>query len=182
MLHRKNLTVLTGAQVKRVLLEAGRASGVEYERGGELFRASAADEVILAAGAVASPQLLQLSGIGPWAVLSPLGIPVLHELNGVGGNLQDHLQMRLGFKVRHTRTLNERSQSGFQKALMGVEYLVRRTGPLTMAPSQLGAFAPSDASRETPNLEFHVQPLSLDLSARLMAVGTVRVFRPTLSG
>ena len=162
VLHRKNLTVLTGAQASRVLLEEGRATGVAYERGGVPHLASAAHEVILAAGAVASPQLLQLSGIGPGAVLAPLGIAVLHELGGVGANLQDHLQLRLGFKVSNTRTLNERSQSLLQKALMGLEYLVRRTGPLTMAPSQLGAFAPSDASRETPNLEFHVQPLSLE--------------------
>ena len=112
--------------------------------------------------AVASPQLLQLSGVGPPGLLSGMGIPVVHALEGVGANLQDHLQMRMGFRVSNIRTLNERSQSLFNKALMGLEYLLFRSGPLSMAPSQMGAFAHSDASQQTPNLEYHVQPLSLE--------------------
>ena len=91
-----------------------------------------------------------------------MGIPVVHALEGVGANLQDHLQMRMGFRVSNIRTLNERSQSLFNKALMGLEYLLFRSGPLSMAPSQMGAFAHSDASQQTPNLEYHVQPLSLE--------------------
>ncbi len=162
VMKRPNLTVLTGAHVKRVLIGQGRATGVEFLRGDALRQEYAGAEVILAAGAVASPQLLQLSGVGPPDLLMGLGIPVVHPLEGVGANLQDHLQMRMGFRVSNIRTLNERSQSLFNKALMGLEYLLYRTGPLSMAPSQMGAFAHSDASQETPNLEYHVQPLSLE--------------------
>ena len=162
VMKRPNLTVLTGAHVKRVLIGEGRATGVEFLRGNVLRQEYAGAEVILAAGAVASPQLLQLSGVGPAGLLSGLGIPVLLPLEGVGANLQDHLQMRMGFRVSNIRTLNERSQSLFNKALMGLEYLLYRTGPLSMAPSQMGAFAHSDASQETPNLEYHVQPLTLE--------------------
>ena len=160
--HRKNLTVLTQAQVQQLCIEEGRVTGVDCVRGGKSQIFSARREVILAAGAVASPQLLQLSGVGPASLLSSFGIPMKHQLEGVGANLQDHLQMRMAFKVKNTTTLNERYQSLFQKALMGLEYLLYRTGPLTMAPSQLGAFTVSDPSQETPNLEYHVQPLSLD--------------------
>lgn len=158
---RPNLTVLTGAQVEKIIIEQGRAKGIRFQQRNR-FREEFASEVILAAGAVASPQLLQLSGVGPQRLLSSLGIPVEHGLEGVGANLQDHLQLRLGFRVSNIKTLNEYSQSLFNKARMGLEYLLFRTGPLTMAPSQLGAFAPSHPSQETPNLEFHVQPLSLD--------------------
>lgn len=159
---RSNLTVLTGAHARRLLVEQGRATGVEFDRAGRTESARAEREVILAAGAVSSPHLLELSGIGSAAVLRRLGIPVVHPLEGVGANLQDHLQMRLAFRVKHVRTLNERYHSLFGKALMGLEYALLRSGPLTMAPSQLGAFARSDPSREWPDLEFHIQPLSLD--------------------
>jgi choline dehydrogenase len=161
-LGRRNLQVLTDAWTTRVTFDKGRATGVEFRHGGATQRVIARREVILAAGAVGSPQLLQLSGVGPQAVLSRLGIPVVKAVEGVGGNLHDHLQLRLAFKVRHTRTLNEMTHSWVSKAGMALQYALFRTGPLTMAPSQLGAFARSDASREWPNLEFHIQPLSLD--------------------
>ena len=115
-----------------------------------------------AAGAIGSPQLLQLSGIGPGPLLQSLGITVVHDLSGVGENLQDHLQLRMAFKVKNVRTLNTMANSLFGMAMMGVEYALKRTGPLTMAPSQLGAFARSSPDQPSANLEYHVQPLSLD--------------------
>ena len=166
-LSRPNLTVLTEAMVKRVRIEtadgARRAAGIEFAhpRYGECF-AAARRETVLAAGAIGSPQLLQLSGVGPAALLHSHGIPVLHELPGVGENLHDHLQIRMQYKVSNVSTLNERANSAWGKLAMGLEYLVFRTGPLTMPPSQLGAFAKSDPSQPTPNIEWHVQPLSLD--------------------
>jgi choline dehydrogenase len=129
--------------------------------GGELH-AAVRGELILAAGAVGSPQLLQLSGIGPGELLQGSGIPLVLERAGVGANLQDHLQLRLVYKVEGTRTLNEQASRLLARGWMGVEYLLFRRGPLTMAPSQLGAFARSDPARATPNLEYHIQPLSLD--------------------
>jgi choline dehydrogenase len=165
--HRANLTVLTDAHARRVALErrdgALRATGVEIRRGdGSTAVVTAQREVVLAAGAIGSPQLLQLSGIGPGAVLQAHGVPVVHALPGVGENLHDHLQVRMMYKVRNVRTLNERANSLVGKALMGLEYLLFRTGPLTMPPSQLGAFAKSDPAQASANIEWHVQPLSLD--------------------
>jgi choline dehydrogenase len=119
-------------------------------------------EVLLAAGSIGSPQILQLSGIGPGSILQQRGIPVVHELAGVGENLHDHLQIRLMYKVRNVVTLNQRANSLLGKAAMGVEYLLFKTGPLTMPPSQLGAFARSDPAQPSANIEWHVQPLSLD--------------------
>src|SRR5213075_2513436 len=119
-------------------------------------------ETILAAGAIGSPQLLQLSGIGNADHLRGLGIAVVHELKGVGENLQDHLQIRLQYKVKNVKTLNGVANSFVGKAAMALEYFAFRTGPLTMPPSQAGAFAKSDPSQPTPNIEWHVQPLSLD--------------------
>jgi len=162
IMKRPNLTVLTHAHAKRILFEQGRAVGVELLRGNETLAARAEREVILAAGSIGSVQLLELSGVGSPALLRSLGIPVVHALEGVGGNLQDHLQMRMAFRIKNTITLNERAQTLFGKAMMGLEYLFFRRGPLTMAPSQLGAFARSDPSQETPNLQYHVQPLSLE--------------------
>jgi choline dehydrogenase len=159
---RANLTVLTHAQASRLILEGKRVTGVEFRQRGVSRFAHAKAEVILATGAVGSPQLLQLSGIGPGALLAGHGIPVIHELPGVGENLQDHLQIRMAYKVRNTKTLNERANSLLGRIGMGLEYFLLRRGPLTMAPSQLGCFAKSDPSRATPNLEYHVQPLSLD--------------------
>jgi choline dehydrogenase len=167
VMHRPNLTVLTRAHVKRVRMQTmgflKRATGVEFSLGprGNQF-AEAKGEVILAAGAIGSPQILQLSGIGPGALLQDLGINVEHNLPGVGENLHDHLQIRLMYKVKNVRTLNERANSLFGKMAMGLEYLFFRTGPLTMPPSQLGAFAKSDPAQSSANIEWHVQPLSLD--------------------
>lgn len=161
-LKRPNLTVLTDAVVKRLRVEAKRVTGVEFWRDNQLFQADAMRETILAAGAVSSPQLLQCSGIGPAALLQQHGIPVVHDLPGVGENLQDHLQLRMTFKVKNTRTLNETAGTLRGKLGMGLQYLLFQSGPLSMSPSQLGAFARSDASRSMPNLEYHVQPLSLD--------------------
>ncbi len=165
--NRPNLTVLTRALVRRVRLEtrdgAPQAAGIEFAhpREGEC-RADARRETILAAGAIGSPQLLQLSGIGPGALLSRHGITVVRDLPGVGENLHDHLQIRMQYRVRNVRTLNTLANSLWGKAAMGLEYLLFRSGPLTMPPSQLGAFAKSDPAQPTPNIEWHVQPLSLD--------------------
>ena len=167
VLHRPNLTVLTNAHVQRIRFDTAngdrRASGVEFHavEGGTQFVA-ARHEVILSAGAIGSPQILQLSGIGPGALLREHGIPVIHDLPGAGENLHDHLQIRIMYKVHNTVTLNERTHSLFGKAAMGLEYLFFRTGPLTMPPSQLGAFARSEASQPSANIEWHVQPLSLE--------------------
>ncbi len=160
-MRRPNLTVITLAQVKKLRIEARRALGVEFFQGNEEVYAAARRETILAAGAIGSPQILQLSGVGPGALLTQHGIPVVHEL-AVGENLQDHLQLRAAFKVKNVRTLNTMANSWWGKAKMALEYAVYRTGPLTMAPSQLGAFVKSDPAQDSPNLEFHVQPLSLE--------------------
>ena len=159
---RPNLTVVTQAQATRLRLEGRRAVGVELRLRGERATVGARREVILASGAIGSPQLLQLSGIGPGALLREHGIPVVHALEGVGGNLQDHLQVRLAFRVKNTRTVNEQANSLWGRIGMGLEYALFKRGPLTMAPSQLGAFAKSDPALETPDLQYHVQPLSLE--------------------
>ncbi len=161
-MKRPNLTILTHAQVKSLQLEGRQVTGVEFWQGETLRRVRVNREVILAAGAIGSPQLLQVSGIGPGAALREHGIDVRHDLAGVGENLQDHLQIRTVYKVKNTRTLNERANRLLGRAGMGMEYALFRRGPLTMAPSQLGCFAKSDPSRDTPDLEYHVQPLSLD--------------------
>jgi choline dehydrogenase len=162
VLKRPNLRVLTHAQALRVCFEGRRATGVELRDQAGTARVTARREVILAGGAIGSPQLLQLSGVGPGELLQQFGVPLVRELKGVGENLQDHLQIRMAFKVSNTRTMNERANSLIGRLGMGLEYVLFRRGPLTMAPSQLGAFAKSDATRETPDLEYHVQPLSLD--------------------
>jgi choline dehydrogenase len=164
---RPNLTVVTKAHVRKLLLEAKdgrrRATGLDYvvEGQGEQ-RATARKSVILAAGAIGSPQILQLSGVGPGDLLAKHGIPIFREMAGVGEELHDHLQIRMVYKVANVTTLNERVNSLWGKAAMGLEYLLFKTGPLTMPPSQLGAFAKSDPSQPTANIEWHVQPLSLD--------------------
>jgi choline dehydrogenase len=159
---RPNLAVMTGALVKRVRLDGRRATGIEFVHGGEEAFAEARIETILALGSIGSPQVLQLSGIGPGELLREHGIPAVHERRGVGENLQDHLQLRAAFKVRNVVTLNQRANSLWGKAMMGLEYALFRTGPLTMAPSQLGGFTRSSPEHATPNIEYHVQPLSLD--------------------
>jgi choline dehydrogenase len=165
---RPNLQVWTGAHTTRVLLEgqAGqrRAVGIEVQpvEGGAPMLAHATREVVLAAGAVGSPQLLQLSGIGPAALLAEQGIALMQALPGVGENLQDHLQIRAVFAVDGVKTLNTQANSWWGKAMIGLEYALRRSGPMSMAPSQLGAFTRSSADQPWPNLQYHVQPLSLD--------------------
>ena len=160
--NRFNLTVLTHAQVKRLTISEGRATGVDFWLDGTEAHAVAAKEVVLAAGAVGSPQILQLSGIGPGRLLQENGIQVVRDLPGVGENLQDHLQIRAVYKLKNAKTLNERANSLMGKVGMGLEYILFKRGPMTMAPSQLGVFTKSDEHLETPNLQYHVQPLSLD--------------------
>ncbi len=159
---RPNLTILTKAQATGIELSDKRVSALAFRQEGTDRRVDVAGELILAAGAVASPVIMQQSGIGPGAVLSEHGIATRHDLPGVGENLQDHLQVRTVFKVDGVKTLNRLANSLVGKARMGLEYMARRSGPLSMAPSQLGCFAKSDPSRETPNLQYHVQPLSCD--------------------
>ena len=167
VLSRPNLTVITNALVERMRIGRRngmlRSEGVEFvhQRDGRSF-AEARRETILAAGSIGSPQLLQLSGVGPAAMLSARGIEPIRHLAGVGENLHDHLQIRMQYKVKHTVTLNDRVNSLFGKVAMAAEYALFKTGPLTMPPSQLGAFARSDATQPTANIEWHVQPLSLD--------------------
>ena len=160
--QRPNLTVLTDVQVDRVLLDQTQATAVRAMHHGRWETFEARREIILCAGAVGSPGILQRSGIGPKGLLESLGIGVRHELPGVGGNLQDHLQLRLVYQVRNTRTLNQMANSPWGKLGMGLRYLYDRSGPMAMAPSQLGAFVRSDPGQATPNLQYHVQPLSLE--------------------
>ncbi|WP_454796672.1 GMC family oxidoreductase [Novosphingobium lindaniclasticum] len=160
---RANLKVETGALVERVILEQGRAVGVAYSLGGGEARvARAGGEVILAAGAIGSPAILERSGVGDAQRLSALGIAPVQNLPDVGENLQDHLQLRCAWRVSGVATLNQRAANLFGKALIGMEYALRRSGPMAMAPSQLGVFTRSHARYATPNLEYHVQPLSLE--------------------
>ncbi|MDE0706116.1 MAG: GMC family oxidoreductase N-terminal domain-containing protein [Rhodospirillaceae bacterium] len=160
--NRPNLTILTHAQAKRVRFDGRRARGLDFWLKGAETRAEVAGELILAAGSIGSPHLLQVSGVGPGALLRDRGVAVLHDLPGVGGNLQDHLQLRLVYRVSNVTTLNQMANSLWGKMAMGLQYALFRRGPLTMAPSQLGVFAKSDPSRATANLQYHVQPLSLD--------------------
>ncbi|MGE8408195.1 MAG: GMC family oxidoreductase [Pseudomonas sp.] len=160
--NRPNLSVLTGVEVDRVLLQDGRATAVRGRWQGQWQDFNARREVLLCAGAVGSPGILQRSGIGPRPLLERLGIGVRHELPGVGGNLQDHLQLRLIYQVSNVRTLNQVANSLIGKMGMGLRYLYDRSGPLAMAPSQLGAFVRSAPEQPSANLQYHVQPLSLD--------------------
>ncbi|MBP7701079.1 MAG: GMC family oxidoreductase N-terminal domain-containing protein [Phenylobacterium sp.] len=161
-LTRPNLRLETGVLAERVLFEGARAVGVRFRRGRQTFEARAQGEVILAAGAIGSPQILQLSGVGPADWLGELGVPVVADRPGVGRNLQDHLQQRAIYRVQGVKTLNETYHSLLGRGLMGAEYALFRRGPLTMAPSQLGIFTTSSPEHERANIEFHVQPLSLD--------------------
>ena len=159
---RANLTVVTKAHVNKIQFEGKKVTGVRFWRGYELFEASVSGEIILASGAIGSPQIMQTSGISSGALSQKLGINNIIDLPGVGENLQDHLQMRLVFKVKNTKTLNLRANSLLGKIGMGLEYFLFKRGPMTMAPSQLGGFAKSDENRETPNLQYHIQPLSTE--------------------
>jgi choline dehydrogenase len=166
-IDRSNLTVWTHAQVSRLLLQRGadgvlRAQGVEVHTRTGVEQVQATREVLLTAGAIGTPQLLQLSGIGPGALLREHGIELRHDLPGVGENLQDHLQIRAVFSVQGVPTLNTLASSPWGKLRIGLEYAFKRSGPMSMAPSQLGAFTRSSPAHEWPNVEYHVQPLSLD--------------------
>ncbi|MBS0293190.1 MAG: GMC family oxidoreductase N-terminal domain-containing protein [Proteobacteria bacterium] len=164
---RPNFELWTSAQATRLIMERQadgrpRCSGVEVWTGDEMVTALAQQEVIVCAGAINSPQLLQLSGIGPGALLRQHGIDVVLDLPGVGANLQDHLQIRAVYKVQDVLTLNTLAGSLAGKARIGLEYLLHRSGPMSMAPSQLGAFTRSRPDLPYPDLQYHVQPLSLE--------------------
>src|SRR6201987_1219002 len=161
-LSRANLRLEKNVLVDRLIIEQGRAAGVRFETGGEVVEARAGGEVILCAGSIGSTQILHRSGVGPAEWLSPLGIESVLDRQGVGRNLQDHLQQRAIYKVDGVRTLNETYYSLIGRGLMGLDYAFRRRGPLTMAPSQLGIFTRSNPRHERANIQFHVQPLSLD--------------------
>lgn len=165
--HRRNLVIWTEAEVDSLDIETApdgrkRCTGLSLHRRNQPVSVQASGEVILCAGAIGSPQILQLSGIGPAPHLKDAGIDVEFDLPGVGENLQDHLQIRTVFKVRNARTLNTLANSLVGKAMIGLEYALKRSGPMSMSPSQLGAFTRSDPGQTHPNLEYHVQPLSLD--------------------
>lgn len=189
--RRPNLTVMTGCHVEKLLLETTAqgvaCKGVQFTGGGRAFTATAELETLLCAGAIGSPQLLQLSGIGPAALLAEHGVNPLVDAPGVGDNLQDHLQLRMIYKIRGAKTLNTSSASWYGKMLIGLEYALRQSGPMSMAPSQLGAFARSDPGQATPNLQYHVQPLSLEkfgdpLHAFPAFTASVCNLRPTSRG
>lgn len=162
VLHRQNLRLETGCQAEGIDFAGKRAVGVRWRQDGQLRSAKCRGEVILAAGAIGSPQLLMLSGVGPAEHLAQHSIDVLLDKPGVGANLQDHLQLRTIYKVSGVKTLNAMYSSLFGRAMMGVDYALRRRGPMTMSPSQLGAFTKSDATQTSANIQYHVQPLSLD--------------------
>jgi choline dehydrogenase len=164
---RPNFELWTQAQVAGLVIETDadggkRCTGVKVWDGHQLVTATATREVALSAGSIGSAQILQLSGIGPGNDLKQVGVQVTHDLPGVGANLQDHLQIRSVYKVKNAKTLNTLANSWWGKAKIGMEYALSRTGPMSMAPSQLGAFTKSDAQREWANIQYHVQPLSLD--------------------
>ncbi|MDR5855898.1 GMC family oxidoreductase N-terminal domain-containing protein [Caballeronia sp. LZ062] len=189
-MKRPNLTTITGAHTQRLVFEGTRCVGVEYRGGDVDYIAKAHREVILSAGAVNSPQILELSGIGNGARLQRLGIDVVRDLRGVGENLQDHLQLRMAYKVNGVRTLNTLSARWWGKLFIGMQYAFMRSGPMSMAPSQLGVFAksnPDDASIKRPDVQYHVQPLSLErfgepLHAFNAFTASVCNLRPTSRG
>jgi choline dehydrogenase len=189
--RRPNLTIMTGCHVERLLLETTetgpRCTGIVFTGGGTQWQATAKRETLLTAGAIGSPQLLQLSGIGPAGLLREHGITPVLDSAGVGGNLQDHLQLRMVYKVQGVKTLNVMASNIVGKMQIGLQYALFQSGPMSMAPSQLGAFAKSDPQQATPNLQYHVQPLSLDkfgepLHAFPAFTASVCNLRPTSRG
>ncbi len=164
--QRPNLTIMTGCQVERLRFDAAsaqpRVTGVEFISNGQRWQAHAQRETVLAAGAINSPHLMQISGLGPAELLATLGIEPRLDLPGVGENLQDHLQIRAVYQIKGTKSLNTMANSWWGKAKIALEYALFQSGPMSMAPSQLGAFARSSPAYATPNLEYHVQPLSLE--------------------
>ncbi|MCB1447822.1 MAG: GMC family oxidoreductase N-terminal domain-containing protein, partial [Rhizobiaceae bacterium] len=162
VLGRPNLRLETGVTVERLLLEGREVRGLRFRQNGAVKAVGAGREVVLCAGSIGSTQIMQRSGLGPGEWLAPLGIAIEHEIKGLGRNLQDHLQQRAIYRVSGVKTLNETYHNLVWRGLMGLEYAFFRRGPLTMAPSQLGIFTRSDPGQERPNIQFHVQPLSLD--------------------
>ena len=162
VLSRPNLTVWTESQVEKLDIQDLSCEGVWVNRAGQTVQVTAVKEVVSCAGAIGTPQILQLSGIGPKALLEQHGIEVKLDSPGVGQNLQDHLQIRAVYKVKNVKTLNTMANSLIGKAKIGLEYVFKRSGPMSMAPSQLGAFTRSSEDKEHANLEYHVQPLSLE--------------------
>ena len=162
VMGRKNLRVESGCLAEAVEFTGKRASGVRWRQNGEARVARCRGEVILSAGAIGSPHLLMLSGVGPAAQLAQHGIAAVLDKPGVGSNLQDHLQLRTIYKVSGVKTLNAINATLVGRAGMGLDYLLRRRGPMTMSPSQLGAFTKSDKTQDRANIQYHVQPLSLD--------------------
>lgn len=160
--NRGNLTVVTNAHVERVIFEGKRATGIAYKVGGKEQRAMAGREVILSAGAIGSPQILMLSGVGPASHLRDIGIDVVHDAGGVGENLQDHLQVRMIFRLNKPISLNGKVNNPVRRAMMGLQYALTRTGPLTFGASLLCAFARSGPDASTPDIQWHIQPLSAD--------------------
>jgi len=162
VLGRQNLRLETGCLAERILFDGRRAVGVRWRQDGVSREARCRGEVILAAGAIGSPQLMMLSGVGPAQHLSDHGIPLVLDRQGVGANLHDHLQLRMIYKIEGAKTLNALYGSLFNRALMGLDYALRRRGPMTMSPSQLGVFTRSNQAMDRANIQYHVQPLSLD--------------------
>ena len=160
---RKNLKIITNAHVQKINFEGTKANSVNFYRGDKLITAKAKREIILSAGSIGSPHILQVSGIGNADKLSKIGIKTIHELKGVGMNLQDHLMFRPVYKVKNLKSLNGKINSLFGNFLIGLEYIFKQSGPMTMGASQVCGFAKSDPSKETPNLQFHVQPISTDI-------------------
>ena len=160
--NRKNLKIITDAHVKNIRFDKNKATGLSYWKNNKLISVKAKIEVILSAGSIGSPHILQVSGIGDSSKLTQHGINIVANLKGVGKNLQDHIMMRPVYKVKNIKTLNKKINSLFGKMLIGMEFIFFRKGPMTMGASQLCGFAKSDSSRETPNLQFHIQPISTD--------------------
>jgi choline dehydrogenase len=187
VLHRRNLKPETGCLVERIEFTGKRATSVRWRQNGEVRSAKCRGEIVLAAGAIGSPQILMLSGVGPAAHLAEHGIPLVLDKMGVGQNLHDHLQLRTIYKVSGVKTLNSMYATLGGKLAMGLDYLLRRRGPMTMAPSQLGAFTRSDRTQDRANIQYHVQPLSLDkfgepLHAFPAFTASVTNIRPTSRG
>ena len=160
--NRNNLKIVTKAHVKNIDFNKKKAVGISYWKNNQLIKVKAKKEIILSAGSIGSPHILQASGVGDASKIKTHGIKIINNSPGVGKNLQDHIMMRPVYKVKNIKTLNKKINSFFGRMLIGMEYIFLRKGPMTMGASQLCGFAKSDSSRETPNLQFHIQPISTD--------------------
>ena len=178
--NRKNLKIETNCHVKKINFDGTKAKSVSFWKDDNLIEVKANKEVLLSAGSIGSTQILQTSGIGNGDKLSNLGIKIVKELKGVGQNLQDHLMFRPVYKIKNIKSLNKKINSLFGNLLIGLEFIFNRSGPMTMGASQLCLFAKSDSSRETPNLQFHVQPISTDKLGGA-ALHDFHAFTPTVA-